>query len=180
MLRFCSIFVLMFMICFGVKGADISIDGQENFEQLRMPVGQKLRSISLKNLDINEQFWEKWYSFSFDVSDLIVLSFDFCSFEEGEQFEFLAGFSVQTLKMTNCNISDETLSEIMNYAYCGISEMIFSGNCLGKENRTFLSPLRRLKTRGGGLDSIDFSNNFVDPKNEAEIISILSLNTLIL
>ena len=32
MLRFFSIFVLMFMICFGVKAADISIDGQVEFD----------------------------------------------------------------------------------------------------------------------------------------------------
>ena len=75
MLRFFSIFVLMFMICFGVKGADISIDGPEKFEQLDISAGQKLKSISLKNLNINDQFWEKWNGLNFDLSDLICLSF---------------------------------------------------------------------------------------------------------
>ena len=88
------------MICFGVKGADISIDGQENFEKLDMPAGQKLTSISLKNLDINEQFWEKWNGFSFGVNSLDRLSFDSCRFEEKEEFEFLIEFKPLTLEIT--------------------------------------------------------------------------------
>ena len=60
MLRFFSIFVLMFMICFGVKAADISIDGQVEFEQFHMPTVQKLKSISLKNLNINDAFFFKF------------------------------------------------------------------------------------------------------------------------
>ena len=162
MLRFFSIFVLMFMICFGVKAADISIDGQVEFEQFHMPTVQKLKSISLKNLNINDQFWEKWNGFNFDVSELICLSFDHCTFEEWETFTFLTEFSTKTLKMTNCSISDENLSEIMKFSYVYIREMIFSGNNLGKDKDKFCGALNHFHfTRGGALALLDISDNSV-------------------
>jgi hypothetical protein len=149
MLRFFSIFVLMFMICFGVKAADISIDGQVEFEQFHMPVEQKLTSISLKNLNINEQFWEKWNSFSFDVNSLNDLSFDSCRFEEGAGFEFLIEFKPRTLKITNCEISDENLFSIMRYSDPYITKMILSGNSLGKDSELFQRALGELASKGG-------------------------------
>ena len=162
MLRFFSIFVLMFMICFGVKGADISIDGPEKFDQLDMSAGQKLTSISLKNLNINDQFWEKWNGFNFGVSELICLSFDHCTFEEWETFAFLTEFNTKTLKMTNCSISDENLSEIMKFSYVYITEMIFSGNNLGKDKDKFCGALNHFHSaRGGALTLLDLSDNSV-------------------
>jgi hypothetical protein len=161
MLRFFSIFVLIFMICFGVKGADISIDGPEKFEQLDISAGQKLKSISLKNLNINDQFWEKWNGLNFDLSDLICLSFDRCTFEEWETFAFLAGFSIQKLKMTNCSISDENLSDIMKFSYVYITEMIFSGNNLGKDKGQFYEALENFHAKGGGLSLLNLSDNHV-------------------
>ncbi len=147
------------MICFGVKGADISIDGQENFEKLDMPAGQKLTSISLKNLDINEQFWEKWNCFNFDVNSLARLSFDSCSFEEEEEFEFLIEFKPLTLEITNSGISDKNLLGIMRYSDFYITEMILRSNSLGKNDEQFQQALMGISSKGGALEKLDVSGN---------------------
>ena len=163
------------MICFGVKGADISIDGQENFEKLDMPAGQKLRSISLKNLDINEQFWEKWNCFNFDVNSLAGLSFDNCSFEEEEEFEFLIEFKPLTLEITNSGISDKNLISIMRYSDPYITKMILSGNSLGKDSELFQRALGELASKGGGLSELDVSGNYIDSSLKKIIVQLLLL-----
>lgn len=163
------------MICFGVKAADISIDGQVEFEQFHMSTGQKLTSISLKNLVINEQFWEKWNGFNFDVNSLNRLCFDSCRFEEEEKFEFLIEFKPLTLEITNCEISDKNLFSIMRYSDPYITKMILSGNSLGKDSELFQRALGELSSKGGGLSELDVSGNYIDSSLRKKYSSIIAI-----
>jgi len=148
------VFIFFCAAFFSLHSASLHID---NLEELKSYSNKDpLTSISVSDLSINSNFWE-----AFDVvdrSNLQILSFDNCSFEE---FSFLNNMAVSTLNIINSDLSDENLVDLSGYINVSVSELNFRRNNLGKEIESFKDGIARLFD---SVDQIYLFGNPIDPE----------------
>lgn len=157
------IFIFFCATFFGLHGMDLDVDGGNAWNALLLPVGTSLKSVKLKNLEIDCAFWEKWDVFEFNKEELRSLSIDACAFSETEDFAFLYGFAVSELSITNCQITDDKLMSLLGFIYpYTVLKINLSGNNLGRDVQLFEKALSNIPFIGAALDELNLSSNSVD------------------